>query len=82
MNQVAPDIFLIIYKTIFLENNRDRLAMACSMGDRHRGLGGDTVASHWAATLLERQQEEKEPRLARKRLGTKLPGMSIEDVRL
>ena len=39
----------------FLEDDRDRLAMACSMKDRYKGLGGDAVARLWAATVLERQ---------------------------
>ena len=34
---LIPPRYLIIYKTIFLERNRDWLAMVCSVGVRHRG---------------------------------------------
>ena len=50
-----------------MENNRDRLAMACSVGDRYRELGGDAVASPQTATMLERRQEVEEASLARNR---------------
>ena len=38
----------------FLDNDRDRLALVCSMGDRYKGLGGDAVASLQAGAALEK----------------------------
>ena len=44
----SPNVFRSL-QTDFLDNDRDRLAFVCSVGDRYRGLGGDAVASLWAS---------------------------------
>ena len=44
LNQLPQNVFHSL-QTDFLDNDRDRLALVCSGGDRYRGLGGDAVAS-------------------------------------
>ena len=41
--------------------------MACFASVRYRGIGGDEVASLWAATVSKRQQEVQDASLARDR---------------
>ena len=41
--------------------------MACSVGVRYRGLGGDVVASLWAAAVSENKKEVEDASLARDR---------------
>ena len=45
-------MFFILFRQIFLDNDRYRLALVCSAGDRYRGLGGDVVARLWADVAL------------------------------
>ena len=66
MNLIPPKIFYYLLDNV-LKRNRDRLAMACFATVQYRGLGGDTMASLWAATVLERQQEVEDASLARDR---------------
>ena len=51
-----------------MDNDRYRLALVCSAGDRFRGLGGDAVASLRAGATLVKQQEVEEARLGRLRV--------------
>ena len=67
LNQLPPNVFDSL-KTDFLDNNKGRLALVCSVGDRYRGLGGDAVASLQAGAALLKQQEVEEAVLGRIRV--------------
>ena len=67
LNHLPLDVFNSL-KNYFLENNRDRLALVRSTGDRYWGLGGDAVASLRAGAALEKQQEVEEARLGKIRI--------------
>ena len=67
LNQLPPTAFHSL-PTDFWDNDRDRLALVCSAGNRYRGLGGDAVASLRAGTALVKQQEVEEARLGRLRI--------------
>ena len=41
--------------------------MACSVGARYRGVGGDPVTSLWTAAISSRQLEMEDASLARDR---------------
>ena len=66
MNLIPAEIFHYVQDNL-LERNRDRLAMACSMGVRYRELGGIAVARLRAVTMSKRQQEVEDATLARDR---------------
>ena len=51
LSQLPPNVFHSL-QADFLDNDRDKLALVCSVGDRYRGLGGDAVASLQAGTAL------------------------------
>ena len=55
LNQLPPNIFHSL-QTDFFDNDRDRLALVCSAGDRYRWLGGDAVASLQFGAELVKQQ--------------------------
>ena len=78
LNQLSPNVSPSL-QTDFLDNDRDRLALVCSTGDRYKGLRGDAVASLWASTALVKQQEVKEARLGR--LGVKYRNARDEYIR-
>ena len=53
LNQLPPNVFHPL-QTDFLDNDRDGLALVCSVGDRYRWLGRDAVASLWAGVALQK----------------------------
>lgn len=52
LNHIPPEIFIYVQHS-FLNSSRDRLVMACASGDRHRGLGADTMAGLRAIVVVE-----------------------------
>ena len=49
---MSPLRYLIMYN-IYLDTSKDRLAMACSVGDRYRSLRVAIMADLWVTTMVE-----------------------------